>query len=237
MSLETTDAFILVGGLGTRLRPVLGSTPKALAPVLGRPFLHFLLTHLELQGICRVILLVGFGADALHKAIGYKFRSLSVEYSIEVEPRGTAGALRHALHLSNSSRLLLLNGDSLCVGKLAPLVTHTTHAIMMTTFVPDVSRFGEVRCNESSQVFAFTEKDHCARPGFINAGIYCFPRELVADFSTAIPYSLEHSVLPELVRTGNLYAHPGGPFLDIGVPQSYALAEAFIREHLHAVTL
>src|SRR5262245_10496179 len=111
-NLSSVTAAILAGGLGTRLRPVVGELPKVLAPVHGRPWLAFLLDQLASAGLHEVFLLTGRGTEQVRAALGESHGGVRLRYSTEPEPLGTAGALRYALHLLTSPQVLLLNGDS-----------------------------------------------------------------------------------------------------------------------------
>lgn len=108
-------AAVLCGGQGTRLRPVIGDLPKCLAPVAGKPFLEYILEHLKEQGIVKVVLCVGYGAEQVEDRFGGgEYEGLYIRYSREIEPLGSGGALRHALPLLDSDPVLVLNGDTFC---------------------------------------------------------------------------------------------------------------------------
>ena len=110
---EVTVA-ILAGGLGTRLRPAVADRPKVMADVGGRPFLMRWLDCLAEQGFQRVVLCTGHRAEQVRAGLGTRHRGLTMRYSVEREPLGTGGALRHALAELNSETVLVLNGDSFC---------------------------------------------------------------------------------------------------------------------------
>jgi len=225
------SAAILVGGLGTRLRSVVTDRPKVLAPVAGRPFLSHLLDQLDDAGLREVTLLVGFAADQVQAAFGDSYRNLRVNYSVEPKPLGTGGALRLALPLLNCDTILLLNGDSYCdvdfPGFAAFHREHSVAATLALAEVPDGSRFGRVLRNTAGRIERFEEKGGSMSPGWINAGVYFFERELVAGIESNRAVSLERDVLPQWVRRGRVFGFPAGRFIDIGTPQSFAQAEAF----------
>src|SRR5689334_19322245 len=112
--LSTTTAVILAGGLGTRLKTVVAEKPKALAPILGRPFLAFLFDRLISAGVQRAVICTGHMADQIRDEFSSQYRSLKVEYSQETQPLGTAGAIKLAQPLIGNSTALVLNGDSVC---------------------------------------------------------------------------------------------------------------------------
>src|SRR3954463_14123588 len=112
--LADTDAVILAGGLGARLRSVVADRPKVLAPVLGRPFVTYLLDQLAAAGLRRAVLLTGFRAEQVRQTLAEQHAGLDLAYSTEPTPLGTAGAVRDALDQVDTADVLLLNGDSFC---------------------------------------------------------------------------------------------------------------------------
>ena len=109
---EQTDAIILCGGAGLRLRSVIGDAPKGMAAVAGRPFLEVLLRQMARHGFKRVILAVGYQGNVIFSRFGNSVSGMELVYSAEPRPLGTAGALRNAAELVNSDNVLVMNGDS-----------------------------------------------------------------------------------------------------------------------------
>ncbi|MCS7044811.1 MAG: nucleotidyltransferase family protein [Gemmataceae bacterium] len=226
--------FILAGGLGTRLRPVVPDVPKVLAPVGGRPYLAHLLERLAETGLRQAVLLTGYQAEAIEAAFGDRFGLLTLRYSRESTPLGTAGAARLGLAKTDAATIVLMNGDSWCAVDLLALVRRhkrrRADATMVITSVPDVSRYGAVRCDASDRVVGFAEKNEGGGPGWINAGIYVIRRPLLAALPSGRPLALERDVLPKWLSRTKVVAYRSlGPFLDIGTPESYAAASAFFR--------
>jgi len=145
MSLPT-EAIILAGGLGTRLRAVVSDVPKPLAPIAGRPFLHWLLDGLAHQGIGRVVLATGYMAGTIRDVIGATHASMAIAHAEETTPLGTGGALWAALSHCHGERVFMLNGDTWLGAPLAPIATQapTADLIMAVRPVPDRSRYGSV---------------------------------------------------------------------------------------------
>ncbi|MBN9518511.1 nucleotidyltransferase family protein [bacterium] len=227
--LDGVTAAILAGGLGTRLRSVVADRPKVLAPVAGRPYLTHLLDQLFTAGAGDVVLLTGYGADQVRAAFGDGYRGMTLRYSVEPEPLGTGGAVRHALDLF-AGDVLLMNGDSYCAIDLAGLVAtarHTGQVGVALAHVDDVSRYGTVGIGPTGRVTAFAEKGGASGAGWINAGVYLIPRGCVADIPAGRAVSLEREVLPRWVADPGIRGVPGGRFIDIGTPESFAEAEAF----------
>ncbi len=229
---QHVTAAVLAGGLGTRLRSVVADRPKVLATVAGRPFLAYLLDRLEQAGIENTVLLVGFQAEQVRNTFGDKYGRMSLHYSNEPEPRGTAGAVRLALPLLTTETVLVLNGDSYCDLDIAAyLEFHRSHghgASIALTQVENASRFGRVHLGDDDRVIRFEEKDPIPAPGWINAGIYLIQRKLIGTIATGLAVSMERDVLPTWVEQGDVRGYRGGGrFIDIGVPESYGAAAAF----------
>lgn len=228
--LSAATAVILVGGLGTRLAPVVADRPKVLAHVGARPFLGYLLDGLASAGLRRVLLCSGHRGDELRAAVGTRYRGMQLDYSHEPAPAGTGGALRLAAMLSDGDPLLVMNGDSYCEVDLAALWSahhaRGASATMVVSEVADARRFGRVTFDEAGRVTGFSEKSPETGPGWVNAGVYVLGRALVCAIPERAPLSLEHEVLPSWIGRG-LLAHPvRGSFFDIGTPPTYADAQA-----------
>ncbi len=225
--------MILAGGLGTRLRGVVADRPKVLAPVRGRPFLTYLLDQLAAAAIRQVVLLTGFQAERVRAELGETYGPLSLTYAVEPTPLGTAGALRAAATQLATRQVLLLNGDSYCPVDLPALADcHRRRGAdlsLVLTCVADAGRFGSVATDPEGRVTDFREKQPGAGPGWINAGIYLLETDLVQDIPPGRAVSLEQEMLPGWVRDRAVYGQRcEGPFLDIGTPESYATAAAFL---------
>ncbi len=229
--LEQLTAMVLAGGLGTRLRPVVGDRPKILAEVAGRPFLHRILDQLESVGIRRVVLLTGYMADMVRDVCGPRHGRMILEYSPEPAPLGTAGAIRLALSLVDAETTLVLNGDSYC--RLDLSAFHADHvasgaeASLALARMEDAGRFGLVSLDESGRVTRFEEKSSRGS-GLVNSGVYLIHRRVIVDIAADRQVSLERDIFPALAKAGRLNGFIcQGPFLDIGTPESYAQAEGF----------
>jgi len=233
-TLHDVSAAVLAGGLGTRLRAAVPDRPKVLAPVAGRPFLAHLLDRLARASVREVVLLTGHAADQVHAAFGDRYAGMRLTYSAEQAPLGTAGAVRHALPLLRSETVLLMNGDSYCDADLAAF--RRSHAEepsgfgMVLARVADASRYGRVEVAADGRVVRFAEKEPAGPPGWINAGIYLFPRALLEGLEPTRAASLERDLLPAWVAADRVRGFRAeGRFIDIGTPESYAAAEAFFH--------
>jgi NDP-sugar pyrophosphorylase family protein len=238
--LADIDVAVLAGGLGTRLRPVLGEeTPKILAPVSGRPFLDHLLGWLAGFGARRVVLCLGFRAQpVLEHLAAHPFPGLDVAASIEPEPLGTAGALRLAAPRLRSDPVLVMNGDTFVDADLAAFASahqaRQAAASILCATVPSTARYGRLDIDDAGRIRGFREKDPAdAAPGPINAGLYLFSQPWLQNFARGTAASLERDVFAT-APAGTFAAIPatGVTFLDIGTPESFAEAEHVIARAL-----
>ena len=237
--LAEIDVAVLCGGLGTRLRSVLGETPKILAPVSGRPFLDHLLGWLAGFGARRVVLCLGFRAEpVLAHLAANPFPRIEIVPSIEPEPRGTAGALRLAAPHLRSDPVMVMNGDTFVDADLAAFVaahrTRKSQASILCASVPSTARYGRLDIDEVGRIRQFREKDPAdTRPGAINAGLYLFSRPWLQEFARGTGASLERDVFGAAPAGTFAAIHADGvTFLDIGTPESFAQAEQVIAKAL-----
>jgi D-glycero-alpha-D-manno-heptose 1-phosphate guanylyltransferase len=232
MSVENLTALILAGGLGTRLRSVVGEKQKVIAEVNGRPFLFYLLDQLAENGIKEVILCVSFQASVVKEIVGNVYRGMRVDYSIEKELKGTGGAIRQAIELSEAKRFLIMNGDSYCEFLLkAFLATHEkrqAEASILLTQVNDTGRFGSVMCDKDGKILSFKEKEQTLETQkWINAGIYLIERSLIEEIQSEKTLSLEREVFPTWIGRNFFGMEGNAIFIDMGTPESYAQAGTF----------
>jgi NDP-sugar pyrophosphorylase family protein len=234
--ISEVSAAVLAGGLGTRLRAVVADRPKVLAEVAERPFVTYLLDQLASAGLREVLLLTGYRGEQVYDALGEQYRGMRLRYSQEETPLGTGGALRAGLDYLESPTVLLLNGDSFCDLELRHFLTlhagRVSEASLVLARVADTSRYGRVRLGADDRVVGFEEKSPLGGPGWINAGVYLISRRLIEEIPEGdAPVSLERDVMPGWLAGGKVYGYrQQGPLLDIGTPESYALAEAFLGE-------
>lgn len=222
------EVVLLVGGLGTRLRPVVADVPKPLAPVAGRPFLHWLLEGFARQGLRRAVLAVGYRAEVVRAALGARFAGLELAYAEEGSPRGTGGAVWAALPLCTETRVFVANGDSWIGVSLDRLAVAAPAADLVLTVRPveDRARYGSVLV-EGDRVVGMAEKGR-AGPGLVNAGLYLVRRDLPQRRPMPEAFSLEHEVLARPAGLDIRAVATDAAFLDIGTPEDYAAAQTLI---------
>jgi NDP-sugar pyrophosphorylase family protein len=233
-----TNAVILAGGLGTRLRSVVADQPKVLAPVLGRPFITYLLDQVAQAGIRDVVLCTGYLGEQVQTALGNTYGPLHLAYSQETELMGTGGALRIALPLLKTDPVLVLNGDSYCEADLPAFYRQhqavVAEASLLLMHLPDTGRYSCVEIDTDGCVLRFEEKGQSAAAGWINAGIYLLSRMFLQAIPSGRFVSLEKEMFPAWIGRG-LYGFSSKlvdteeHFLDIGIPEDYAAAERFFH--------
>ena len=227
------EAIVLAGGEGRRLRAVVSDVPKPMAEIAGRPFLWWLMTRLNQQGIARVILSVGYKADVIQDYFGNKFGGTDIVYSVEDEPLGTGGAIRLALEHATQPSVIVMNGDTYTDLELRELSgareSSGADIAMAVTHLDDMSRYGAVVIDDAtSRVAGFDEKRGSAA-GYINAGTYCLLRNLFLKYPVPVKFSFERDFLPRELTVLNPVAFTSvRGFIDIGVPEDYALAQTVI---------
>jgi mannose-1-phosphate guanylyltransferase len=231
------QALILVGGEGTRLRPLTSTQPKPVVPLVDRPFLTYMLEWLRRHGVDEVILACGFLADGVRSVLGDGSElGMRLRYIEEPEPLGTGGALKFAQG-QLQERFFMLNGDVLTDMDLtAQLAQHErtgARATLALVQVEDPSRYGLVRLEDDRSVKEFVEKPGPEQidTNLINAGAYVLERDIVdAMPPTGTRVSIEREVFPSLVGNG-LFGYPAeGYWLDIGTPDGYLQATYDILE-------
>jgi mannose-1-phosphate guanylyltransferase len=234
------DAVVLVGGSGTRLRPLTLRTPKPMLPLVDRPLLAYLFDQLAAAGVDRAILACGYLPDALFAHFGdggAAASGLALEYVIEPEPRGTAGAARLAAAGRVTGTFLLLNGDILSEHDLGALVAlhraRSASATLSLVQVDDPSRYGVVERDEDGTVLRFVEKPE---PGestsdLVNAGAYVLEPSVLGLIPEGRPVSIEREVFPLLVGRGLAALPLTGYWSDVGTPESYLAAHRRLLAH------
>jgi mannose-1-phosphate guanylyltransferase len=232
----TLPAVILVGGQGTRLRPLTDRTRKDMLALVDRPLLAFTFEHLARHGVERAIVSCGYLPDQIEARFGDRHDGLALEYKIEDEPLGTGGAIGFAGRGLEGS-FFALNGDSLREADLSELVRFhratSAKATILLTPVADPSRYGLVRTAADGRVETFLEKP---RPeeidtDLINAGLYVLEPEVLDLVPEGRACSIEREVFPRLAAEGSVYgtALPGY-WLDVGTPESYLQAHRDVLE-------
>ena len=223
-------AVVLVGGFGTRLRPLTLSTPKPLLPIANVPQLEHLIANLSTAGVTDVVLAIGFKPEPFLQAFPDGVcAGLRVHYAVEPEPLDTAGAIAFAArHAGVSDTFVVMNGDILCDVNIADLVAfhkaHKAEGTLHLTPVEDPSQYGVVEVDDNGWVQRFVEKP---QPGettsrVINAGTYVLEPSVLNRMPEGQRLSIERVVFPAMVADGTLAAMPTNDYwIDTGRPDTY----------------
>ena len=224
------QAIVLVGGEGTRLRPLTATVPKPALTLVDRPFLAYMIEWLAGHGVTEVVLACGFLPDVLREALeGEEERAgVSISFVVEPERRGTAGAIRFAADALGDrlgDSFLALNGDVLTDLDLTALIAaHRERGARATLGlhpVADSSAYGLVHSDSDGAVLEFLEKTGEAVPGEINAGMYVLERSVLDLIPPGEEVSIERDVFPRLVGDGLHGLRLDGYWMDIGTPERY----------------
>jgi mannose-1-phosphate guanylyltransferase len=230
------QALVLVGGEGTRLRPITETIPKPVVPLVDRPFIRFMIDWLERHGVDDIIMACGFLAHGLRDVLGEGGDGgPRLRYVEEPEPLGTAGAIKFAERFLDE-RFLALNGDVLTDLDLTELIRmHETSGASATLAlypVADPSAYGLVRRSEDSEVLEFLEKPDPgeADTDEVNAGAYVLERSVLDLIPEGREVSIEREVFPRLVGERLYSCRLEGYWMDIGTPERYLQASWDILE-------
>jgi mannose-1-phosphate guanylyltransferase len=222
-------AVVLVGGEGTRLRPLTETIPKPLIPFMNRPFLDHVLDHLGAHGVDEVICSSPYLQEEFRSFLAARRGAPSVTWITEEEPLGTSGAVAGALDRLDGT-FLVLNGDVLTDLDLGALVeSHRRRGALATialTPVDDARPFGLVETGSDGRVLAFREKPADPVPGMINAGTYVLEQGAVHGVPRGVMVSIERETFPDLIARGEpVYGYPSDAYwMDLGTPAAYLAA-------------
>lgn len=238
MAQRIVIAIVLVGGEGTRLRPLTYALPKPMLPVVERPMIARVVEWLAAYDITTAVLSLGYQPDAFVDAFpDGSWAGVDLHYAVEPEPLDTAGAIRFAALDAGveGETLVVVNGDVLTDLDLAQLVeVHWEsggEATLALTPVEDPSAYGVVPTDSSGRVLAFIEKPRRedAPTNHINAGTYVFAPSVIARIAANRRVSVEREIFPELVARQALFAHDSDAYwLDTGTPERYLQAQVDI---------
>ena len=226
------EAIVLAGGFGTRLQKVVAEVPKPMAPVAGKPFLHYIFDYLIKNEITHAVLAVGYLREVIIDTYGDAYRSLKLSYSIETDPLGTGGGILQACKYLKGEEAMVINGDTFFNVDLQALALfHRSHGAKLTVALKRMEKFdryGTVETDAQYHITGFREKRYMD-DGLINGGIYCLHTSI---FPPSIPqkFSFEKEILEKEIHGGEIYGlESKGYFIDIGIPEDYARAQEDFR--------
>jgi D-glycero-alpha-D-manno-heptose 1-phosphate guanylyltransferase len=227
--MKVTEAVILAGGLGTRLREAVPDLPKCMAPVNGHPFIVYVIRYLQKQGITKFIFSLGYRSEAFTGLLAATLDKASYRVVIEDEPLGTGGAIQLACKHATAKDLVVLNGDSIFKLDLAKIaafhVSHNAECTLALKPMQHFERYGVVELNNDNSIAVFKEKQSYAE-GTINGGVYILDRDRFLAKGFPQKFSFETDYLQKYYSNGNIFGIiDGGYFIDIGVPEDYRKAQ------------
>ncbi|HET7118567.1 MAG TPA: nucleotidyltransferase family protein [Hanamia sp.] len=226
------EAIILAGGLGTRLRSVISDKPKCMAPVAGKPFLHYLITYLQKNGIENFIFSVGYMHNVIEKYLKNNSTGFNYKITLEEEPLGTGGATKLSCGKVSGKNVLVCNGDtlfkincnSLSKFHLEKKAACTLNLKPMKNF----DRYGVVELNKDHSIKSFKEKQFY-QSGLINGGVYALNIEEFLKENLPKKFSFEKDYLEKKVQMDKKPKLFGmiqdEYFIDIGIPEDYERAQ------------
>jgi len=229
MSNRIQEAVILAGGLGTRLRSVVSDLPKCLAPVNGKPFLSYIISYLQLQGIRRFVFALGYKSEAFESSLRELLPDGNYRLSIEPKPLGTGGAIQLAGRLVEEENVLIANGDTLFEVDLRQMTDfHFKKGAECTLALKPMrnfSRYGIVELNDDSSIGRFVEKKPQTE-GLINGGVYILHMLSLLRKGFPEEFSFEKDYLEKYYIEKKIFGFAADKyFIDIGVPEDYDRAQ------------
>jgi D-glycero-alpha-D-manno-heptose 1-phosphate guanylyltransferase len=231
-----TEAIILAGGLGTRLKPVVGDLPKSLAPINGKPFLSYLLDYSMEQGIKKFIFALGYQSGQVASFVTEYLPRESFVFSEEPEPLGTGGAIYQAAKLATSPDVIVLNADTFFGISFANLaIIHELRRAICTIALKPMKafeRYGAVEIDRQT-VIGFSEKKY-RETGLINGGVYALDVEAFLQGTFPSVFSFEKDYLEKAYKDQAIMGMISDAyFIDIGIPEDYARAQTeLVTQHV-----
>ncbi len=210
------NLLVLAGGAGTRLQPAVSDVPKPLAPVAGKPFLHFLIESWIAQGITEMTFLLHDRAKMIAEFL--RGQNGKIKIVVEPKPMGTGGAIAFAVReLGLSGNFLVANADTWLGGGIREIAQSAAPAVAIVK-VGNATRYGSIMV-ENNKVASFEEKR--TGSGWINAGLYHLNSDLFSQWDGKA-FSLERDLFPPMALSGQLgAAQLHSDFIDIGIPEDY----------------
>jgi D-glycero-alpha-D-manno-heptose 1-phosphate guanylyltransferase len=220
------EAIVLAGGFGTRLQSVINDIAKPMAPINNKPFLAYLMEYLKSFGTKRVVLSVGYKRESIQAYFKDSYLGVDIDYSIEETPLGTGGAIKKALQMVDSTKILVMNGDTFFDLEITRFFESMNHEKIALALKPMINfdRYGSIVLQEG-KVIAFEEKK-AQKEGLINAGVYLIDRTIFQNTFEEV-FSFE-SFLQQQQNIGGYISD--GYFIDIGIPEDYLKAQHDFKE-------
>ena len=225
------QALILAGGLGTRLKSVVSSVAKPMAPIGNTPFLEYVLKHLEKNNVTDVVLSVGYQWKSIETYFGSSFNGLNLSYCIENEPLGTGGAIKKSIELISDDLFFIVNGDTFFdvdFEQMLPSLKNDSKLILALKEMQDFDRYGSVEVDHLGRIIAFKEK-RFRNFGYINGGVYLAKKSLFNNFNLPDKFSFERFIEENFRILGAHAMSFDKYFIDIGVPDDFQKAQVELK--------
>lgn len=233
-----SEALILAGGLGTRLRSSVPDLPKCMAPVAGRPFLFYVIDYYRKQGIKKFIFCLGYKHETIEEYLRRSFTDLDYTVTLEHEPLGTGGAIYQGALKATAADIVVLNGDTFFEVELNQLSrfhkNKKADCSLCLKEMQNTDRYGVVETDKEGRIISFKEKNFYER-SVINGGVYALNIPSFIKETFPEKFSFEKDYLGKYVKEKRMYGLKGdGYFIDIGIPEDYNKAQEEFKRMYHA---
>lgn len=223
-----TEAIILAGGLGTRLRSAVPDLPKCMAPVGGKPFLAHVIAYLQQQGVTRIIFSLGYMHEVIEGFVRKEYPGLDSEFAVEKEPLGTGGAIRLACTHATQENVMVFNGDTLFKANVREMIgfheKQRSHCTLALKPMVNFDRYGVVEIDADNHIRSFREKKYYAE-GLINGGVYALNVLSFLELNFPPKFSFEQDYLEKYYSTEKMMGLVQDRyFIDIGIPEDFERA-------------
>lgn len=232
----TKECVILAGGFGTRLQQIVNDVPKCMAPVAGKPFLHYLLNYANKQNFDHVILSLGYKWEIVKNWIEQQKYPFKISYVIENKPLGTGGALKLSCSKIAGDDFFAFNGDTFfdinTDDFLEKQKNRNSQLCIALKPMINFERYGSVDIDSASNIIAFNEKQP-RKQGLINGGVYIINKSIFESSELYEAFSFEKEILEKSVTTKPIFGYVSDKyFIDIGIPADYKKANTDFQEKL-----
>ena len=234
--MQITEAIILAGGLGTRLRPAVSDLPKSMAPVAGKSFIDHIINYYSQQGIIHFVFSLGYKSEIIVEHLKTNFKNLSYSLVVEKEALGTGGAVLLACQKSQTENPLILNGDTFFQVNLQSLSEFhdKTRADCTLVLKPmkNSNRYGTVELGAGAEILSFKEKAFF-REALINGGIYVLNKNRFLTEGLPEKHSFEKDYLEQFIGKRKIFGQiQDRYFIDIGIPEDFERAQTELADLL-----
>jgi D-glycero-alpha-D-manno-heptose 1-phosphate guanylyltransferase len=231
-----TEALILSGGMGTRLRQAVPDLPKVMAPVSGNPFLYYLIKSLQKKGISHFVFLLGYKHELVTEYLNEYFQSIKKTFVIEDTALGTGGAILNGLTYCTEKTVAITNGDTFFDVNISQMeILHNSKKSDCTLALKPMknyNRYGSVTMNKDASIKEFIEKKEVSE-GNINGGFYLIERAQLMTHQLPHTFSFEKNYLENKSINKKMFGIVDDSyFIDIGIPEDYSKAQSEIDNQI-----